>query len=125
MGKELLAEVRVGMAVYDRNEKQIGVVERVHLGEVSANEAAQGLQRETISDEGRQEPGPAGLAEALEDSFDPARELDNVVRNQMLGQGFIEVAGSELKDSERVISPDKIAQVVDGRVILSIASGEL
>ncbi|HEX5505837.1 MAG TPA: PRC-barrel domain-containing protein [Thermomicrobiales bacterium] len=98
-GGGLLARVREGMAVYDRDEQKVGTVKDVYLGGEDLSEAAV--------------PEGSALADA------PA-----ALRGRLAAHGFIEV-GTGLLQSNRYATGDQVAAVADDRVTLTVAQDEL
>jgi hypothetical protein len=117
----ILEQIRNGMHVYDSENKQIGTVDRVFLGEATALEEEEGT-------------GPAGelhdpatpsdeVTDLLAKAFGTP-ELADVVRERLLENGFVQVKAG-LLGGERYILPNQIADVSGGHVKLNVKQDEL
>jgi hypothetical protein len=98
-GEGLLARIREGMAVYDRDEQKVGTVKDVYLGGEDLSEAAV--------------PEGSALAQA------PA-----ALRSRLAAHGFVEV-GTGLLQANRYATGDQVAAVGEDRVTLAVAQDDL
>ena len=118
----LLAMVREGMAVFDQLGDRIGTIDRVHLGQVDRE--INSSEMRPPSNEGGRIPADTGLGEVLENVFDPADQIEDAVRGELLKQGFIRVAGADLP-SARYIRADQISSVTGEKVSLSLPKSRI
>jgi hypothetical protein len=118
MNTNTLINVREGMKVYDRNNKHVGTVEFVRMGDEDVTQA--GPETATPS----AEPYINPLAEALADVFSP-EELPQPVRDRLLRYGFIRIEPGTLFGRDRYVAADQVAGVSDDRVLLKLSADEL
>ena len=111
-----IEHVREGMKVIDRDDKQIGAVEYVKMGDPQAVTTA-GNERET--------GGLAGqiARTVFEDETEP--DVPEPQRAQLVRHGFLKVDGEGLFGADRYVRADQIANVSDERVILNVSKDEL
>jgi hypothetical protein len=112
-----LTLIREGMAVYDHSGEKIGTVEQVHFG------------AEGDHGRGAATPSTAGdrndtLMDALRDAFTVDR-IPQTLQARLLQQGFVRIDAAGLFASDRYVTPDQIAEVLDDRVVLRAARDEL
>src|SRR5215210_3747197 len=74
---EVLKVIREGMDVYDRNDKHIGHVDYVFLGEASETAASEGLGPQTASDPSADRP--ASWADAIANAFGADDDVPEVI----------------------------------------------
>ncbi|HET8631669.1 MAG TPA: PRC-barrel domain-containing protein [Thermomicrobiales bacterium] len=98
-GEGLLARIREGMDVFDRDERKVGTVRDVYLGGEDLSEAAV--------------PEGSALAAA------PA-----ALRGRLAAHGFIEI-GTGLLQANRYATGDQVATVGEDRVMLAVAQDDL
>jgi hypothetical protein len=122
-GNDLLSQINEGMKVIDRDGKQVGTVELVSLVEKTP---PKGRIEGTPGPEvipGVREPG--GLADAMEDTFDPINELKKESRELLQRRGYIRINGPDLAPANRYILPDQIEEVSGRGVRLRLVESEL
>ncbi len=131
-----LVKIREGMKVYDRDDKEVGKVGAVYLGEVNAQMNERGEGAATARDPSTSGPGGAPLPPVVPTSqsyigttIPPASDLDidglpDVVRNRLARLGFIRIGGG-IFGGARFALPEQIANVQDDRVNLNVTNDEL
>lgn len=120
---EYMLEIEEGMEVYDRDNKKVGTVEEVFIGESSSEPHERGRESVTGS-----ETDPGARQTFLDDiirGFNLDEDLPETVRARMRREGFIRVDRAGLLGSDRIILPDEIASVSEGKVQLKVARDEL
>src|SRR5436190_22708066 len=107
LGRNVLLHIREGMDVYDVNDKKVGKVENLYMGEASEETLERGEGPATARD-----PNKTGdtLFEDLAEVFAPDN-LPEVLRARLLREGFIRVDGAGLFAADRYVTPDQIASV--------------
>ena len=116
-----LRQVHEGMKVYDRNDREIGTVERVYLGELSPTANNLGLGPATARD-------PDQPSNNLVQDFAAAFEEDNIpqeMRERLQRMGFARVESKGLFSSDRYVLPEQIARVEGDRVFLKTKKDDL
>jgi hypothetical protein len=120
---ELLKVIREDMDVYDRNDKHIGHVDYVFLGEASGTAAQEGLGPQTADDPSADRP--ATWTDAIAYAFGADDDVPEVVQNRLRYNGFIKIDGDGLFAPDRYVLPEQIARVANGRVYLRASRDEL
>lgn len=116
-----LRKVREGMKVYDSDDKEIGTVERVYLGEVSprADERGEGPATARYPNQSEND-----LVQDLAKAFDNDQVPDEL-RARLQRMGFIRLDAKGLFAADRYILPDQIARVSGDKVILNTTKDRL
>jgi hypothetical protein len=121
-GSQALRNVREGMEVFDRNNKRIGTIEDLYLGESSEKDNARGTGAATIP---KRHWWDDNLIEDIAEAFAPEDEIPEVLRDRLLQSGYIQVSGPGLFAGDRYILPEQIASITEDRVYLSVAREDL
>lgn len=115
---DILTQVREGMKVFDRNNKHVGTVEFVKMGDEDM--AQPGVETAT--------PGvglPVNpLEETIANIFDP-EELPQPVQARLLRYGFIRIEPGTLFGRDRFVAADQIAAITENGVLLKVSADEL
>ena len=119
-GKRLLAQVREGMAVYDRLDHRIGAVKDLYFG--AADDPTQEERGEGPESAPPRDTGNEGLVRDLANVFAP-NELPEEVQQTLLRDGFIRIDG--LFSGARYALPEHIESVTGDHVRLRITRDEL
>lgn len=118
---DLLREIRAGMKVVDNTNSEIGEVDWVKYGDDDPStpepEAA------GISPIEEQERGET-LIDTIAEVF-RADRLPEEIRERLLHQGFVRIDADGLFSADRYVTPDQIARVSDGRLMLKVSKSEL
>ena len=128
MSNNYLTLIREGMEVYDGEDKKVGRVDQVYFGEVGQESSRRGLGPQGLSD-----PGAAGEARSPVDfafggTTSPSGEfgeMDEVVRNRLLREGFVRVDSAGLFSSDVYVLPDQIESVSEDAVHLRVYRDDL
>lgn len=126
---ELLTRVKEGMKVYDRDGKEIGMVEDLFIGSTSERPEGRGKGAATESASGFPEPGRTDEVLpnfAFGGGVNPTEKGEpEVIRNRMLREGFIKVDSRGIFSSDRYALPDQIASVSVNSVHLKVHADDL
>jgi hypothetical protein len=118
----ILTQVYEGMKVYDRMGDKIGTVEYVYLGELTEadEEYEQGPDSRSVFD------GSEGsLIEDFARAIALTQQVSDTWRERLLCYGFIRINRTGLFAADRYATPEQIANVADGRVLLCVSRNEL
>jgi hypothetical protein len=118
-GGDVMAQIREGMEVYDKDEKKVGKVDTLFMGAaadgmLSGVEPARGTGPETTENDTL----IANIGRAFDDG------LPEVMRNRLRHNGFIRVRGGFLR-GDRFALREQIGAVVGDRVILNVRAEEM
>jgi hypothetical protein len=118
-GGDVMAQIREGMEVYDKDEKKVGKVDSMFMGAaadgmLSGAEPARGAGPETTDNDSL----IANLGRAFDDG------LPEVMRKRLQHNGFIRVRGGFLR-GDRFALREQIGAVVGDRVILNVRAEEM
>jgi Uncharacterized protein conserved in bacteria (DUF2171) len=111
-----IEHVREGMEVIDRDGKEIGKVEYIKMGDPQAATTA-GSEHEA--------GGLVGKIAQTVFSDETEPDVPEPKRAQLVRYGFLKVDGAGLFGADRYVRADRIANVSDDRVILSVGKDEL
>ncbi len=109
----LLGRVRVGMAVRDAADQELGTVEFVKMGDPVA-----------VTTRGNDQ-APGNLVAAVAQAIFGGVELPEAKRDQLLRYGFVRIDGSGLTDTDRFVRGDRIKAVSSDTVTLSLTRDQL
>jgi hypothetical protein len=109
-----LARVREGMPVVDATGQKLGTVEHVKMGNPDTATARGSVQ-------GSADP----VLEIAASVFGGEADVPEPKRSQLLRYGFIRIDGSGLSDTDRFVRSDKIRDVVDDTVYLTMSKDQL
>ncbi len=107
--------------MYDRDDHEIGTVDRVYLGELSPTANNMGLGPATARDPDQPSPN-------LVQDFVAAFDEDNVpqeLRERLQRMGFARLNSKGLFSSDRYVLPEQISRVEDDKVYLKTKKDEL
>ena len=138
MEGNILMKIHEGMTVYDRDDKELGKVDRVYLGAVSEDSQArgEGPAATTSADApgyagnagevfGMAGEEPAVIDFAFGGGISPSETSGSEVRELLLRHGFVRINSKGLFASDRYVMPDQIASVSGDRVRLKLSKDEL
>jgi hypothetical protein len=117
----VLTQIHRGMKVFDRDNKEIGTVDQVYMGEADLDADARGLGPTTARGS---EPASDALVQDL-GRFFSSGEIPDELRERLLRQGFVRIDSSGLLASDRFAMPEQIASVTNDRVMLKVTRAEL
>jgi hypothetical protein len=109
-----LARVCEGMPVVDAIGQEIGTVEYVKMG-----------NPDTATARGSTQVSTDPVTEIAAAVFGGEADVPEPKRSQLLRYGFIRIDGSGLSDTDRFVRSDKIRDVVDDTVRLTISRDQL
>ncbi len=120
-GGNTLKQVRQGMKVYDRDDKEIGTVDYVQMSDETAQARETGTGPATI-----EQPVAPGseLLRAVARVFDEDN-LPDELRRRLLHNGFIRINAAGLLAHDRYVMPDQIAGISGDRVKLKVSRDQL
>jgi len=121
-GSQALKNVREGMEVFDRNNKRIGMVENLYLGESSEKNNTRGTGAATTQ---KREWWDDSLVEEIAEAFAPEDEIPEVLRDRLLQNGYIQVSGPGLFAGDRYTLAEQIATIKENRVYLNVVREDL
>lgn len=109
-----IARVREGMPVVDAEGKEVGRVDYVQMGDPEAATAPDDRPRDPV-------------ARAAEVFLPQEREPDvpEPLRSRLRRTGYIKIDGPDLLDTDRYVSSQRVSDVSDDRVRLSVRREEL
>lgn len=121
-GTDVLAQVREGMAVYDRNDKKVGQVGGVFLGAAADQQERPGVIAQTPA--GSEPIVEEGVLTDATELLDPDGRLPEVLRKRLRYNGFVRIKTGPLRSDcyalrEHVVSVDR------DRVRLGVDADEL
>ncbi len=138
MDDNILMKIHEGMKVYDRDDEELGVVDRVYFGTVSEESQARGegpasttrADAPGMADDpgevfGMAGEDPAAIDFAFGGGISPSETSGSEVRELLLRHGFIRINSRGLFASDRYVMPDQIATVSGDRVRLKMSKDEL
>ena len=128
MPDNFLTHIHEGMDVYDGEDRKVGTVNMVYFGAVNqeADERGLGPQSVSRSDDPNQGTTVAGFAfGGVIPGSDDLGDVDEVLRNRMLREGFVKVDAAGLFSSDVFILPDQIESISDDAVHLRVPKDEL
>ena len=109
-----IARVREGMPVVDADGKEVGRVDYVQMGDPEAATAP--------------EPRSTNLVTRAAEVFLPGEREPDVpepLRSRLRRTGYIKIDGPDLLDTDRYVSSERVKEVSDDRVRLSVRREEL
>jgi len=116
MGGATMERVQEGMRVVDALGEDIGKVEYVQMGDPAAV-TTQGNERRVTGLEG-------GVLEGdLPDASEP--DVPNPLRSSLRRTGFLKIDGKGLRDKDRYVSSERVAEVAGDVVRLNVRKAEL
>ncbi len=118
---QLLNQIHEKMRVYDRDNNDIGMVDRVYLGAASdqAYEHGEGPATADNPDYSQNR-----LYRDVAQVFEPDN-LPEELRERLTQRGFVRIAGSGILAADRYILPEQIDRVADNHVYLNVLRKEL
>lgn len=125
----MLAQVREGMAVHDRDNEQIGTVKGVNMrggndpADVRRQQADAGVRSGDPTD-----TAPGTLADTLAEVVGTTGSLGSLpdeVRLKLERDGYIEIDSAGFFAADRYATPSQIAEVSGDRVLLNVSQDEL
>ncbi len=120
--RELLAQIKEGMDVYDNDGDKVGTVRTVFVGE--ADDEA---ERDAEEQVGAPEPEVYGEDTFLEDTFEMiegADEMPEELRERLLRHGYVRI-DTGLFSGDRYAMAEQIAGVSDEGVTLTVDGDNL
>lgn len=119
----LLNLVQEGMRVYDQQEKEIGRVKSLFLGEAAPEAEAFGQGPAQAST--RPLPGQDNWFDEHPSVSGGSEAVPPAVRAQLRRQGFLRVESPGILSGVRYVLPAQIAQVTGDRVYLNVSHDQL
>ena len=117
----ILEHVHEGTKVFDANNRELGTVDRVFLGEQDAH-APTTVQSATLIPSPNLAPDfPIGVLQRVFGQD----ELPETLRNRLLQHGFVHVNVPGLLRPNRYVLPDQITQVTNEGIVLKATKEEL
>jgi len=110
-----MAQVQEGMPVVDAAGDEIGKVEAVQMGDPDAVT--------TGGDEHRATDLLGRVAEGLGDEAEP--DVPGPLRNRLRRSGYIKISGKGILAADRYVSSDRVREVSNGAVRLTVRKAEL
>lgn len=121
MPSELLNAIHAGMTVVDGAGEKIGTVELVKYGDddpATPEPEAASISPVEAAARGR------SLLDTIADAF-RADGLPEEVRERLLHQGFVRIDADGLFKADRYVTPEQIAGIEGGQLVLKVRRGEL
>lgn len=119
--EQLLDQIDEGMRVYDRDNNDIGLVDRVYLGAASDQAYEHGEGPATAPDPDY--PQNRSYREAA-NLFAPDN-LPEELRERLLNRGFVRLNASGILAADRYIMPEQIDHVENNHVVLKVTRKDL
>ena len=125
----VLAQVREGMDVYDRDNQKIGTVKSVNMrggidpADVSRQRADAGVQPGDSTD-----TAPGTLVDTIAEAVgttDSLGSLPDELRLKLERDGYIEIDSAGFFAADRFATPSQVAEVAGDRVHLNVSKDEL
>ena len=113
---EPIERVRRGMRVVDSGGEQIGKVQYVQMGDPGAA-TARGNELE--------QPGLLGAAAMAVVGDEREPDVSEPLRSLLLRTGFLKIDGPDLLDTDRYVRADRVVDVEDDVVRLSVRAADL
>lgn len=114
-GPRLIAAVRQGMRMIDSAGEDVGEVEFVKMGEPDA-----------VTAQGQRVGEPYGIVDAVAETVTGAEpDVPGELAAQLLRVGYVKVDGKGLRDVDRYVASDQIADVTADTVRLHVTRGQL
>jgi hypothetical protein len=110
-----LNSVQPGMHVVDAAGEDVGKVDMIRMGDPEAQTTAG-------NNDLRAEPFDV-LAKAMGGEAEP--DVPEPLRSRLVRSGYMKLDGANLLDTDRYVSMDKVRDVADDRVRLSVRRDEL
>jgi hypothetical protein len=128
MSDNILTHIHEGMDVYDGEDRKVGTVDVVYFGAVSQEADERGLGPQSVSRSDEPDGGTTIAGSAFGGVIPRGDDLDNleeVLRNRMLREGYVKVDTSGLFSSDVFVLPDQIESISSDAVHLRVAQDEL
>ncbi len=119
--QQLLNQIHEGMRVYDRDNHDIGLVDRVFLGAAGDQAYERGEGPATARDPNAQ---PDTLLRDFAHVFEPDN-LPEELRQRLLNRGFVRMSASGILAADRYLLPDQIDRIENNHVMLKVVRKEL
>lgn len=119
--ENLLKYIREGMRVYDRDQGDIGRVDRVYPS--PSSDPGLDWDEGSVTTRGPTPPRDILLQETVR-VFEPDN-LSEDLREHLLSQGFVRFSGSGILAADRYVVPDQIDRIDRDRVILKLPRRDL
>jgi hypothetical protein len=113
-----LSRVQEGMKVFDRQQHEIGTVERVKMGEDDPSTPEVEAASPPV------EPRTDSLITNFAEAF-ATDELPEAVQARLVQNGFIRLDAKGLFAADRYVTPDQIMSVSGDAVTLKVSKDEL
>jgi hypothetical protein len=120
--RNILTQIYEGMTVYDQEDKKIGTVKDIYLGDVSEEAEVRGLGPATAFASGGSE---TPLLEGFVKAISPSEPVPEELRQRLLRRGFISIDCTGIFTSDRYAMSDQIAHVSDDHVTLGVTCDAL
>lgn len=114
-----LTQIVKGMRVFDRQNNEIGTVDRVQMSDDDPSTAD--VEAATPGDLGQRRDT---ILDNIADAF-RTDDLPEEVQERLLQQGFLRIDADGLFAADRYVTPDQIASVNPEGVVLGVSKDEL
>ena len=112
--------VEEGMKVFDRERHEIGKVEYVQFGDDDpATTEVEAAAPNTLDRRDRT------LIDDMAMAFTAGDDLPEELRQKLLQQGFVRIDANGIFAADRYVTPQQIASVSDGGLMLNVTKNEL
>jgi hypothetical protein len=122
--KDILAQIREGMDVYDNEHNHIGRVDFVHFGAASEAQSDMGVGPATSAPADDPDMGGRSFVDFIAEAFHPD-EVPQELEEKLRHSGYIRLDASGLFAADRFITPDQIVGVSDDEVLLNSSRDQL
>lgn len=120
----ILAQIREDMSIYDVRDNHIGRVDFVHFGAASEAQQELGTGPATAAPADHPDMRRDSIVDNIAEAFAP-NDIPDQLENKLLLSGYIRMDADGFFASDRFITPDQIARVVDDKVYLAVDRDQL
>jgi hypothetical protein len=110
----VFSRVKVGMEVYDVQDRRIGKIEDIYFGASSPEANERGTGAATAPDRG---PVEDRFYQDIVRAF-AADEIPEELQQRLLREGYIRIGGEGIFSTARYVLPDQVSSVTGDRVVL-------
>jgi hypothetical protein len=118
----VLTYIREGMEVIDAQDRRVGTVVDIYMGEASETDNARGTGPASVD---TSPDRPNDLVQDIAEALFPGDTLPEVVRASLLRHGYIRIDRNWLLPAYCYAMPEHIATVSDNRVHLAVNADDL
>ena len=120
--KQLLNQIHDGMRVLDRDGHDIGMVDRVHLGDATDQAYERGKGPATTSSNPQSDTSP--ILRDFAHVFEPDN-LPDELRERLWNRGFVRINASGILAADRYLLPHQIDRIEKDQVLLNVLRKDL